>query len=57
MGYRVKGTLKLPDGTPGTNCEIEFTSRKNFAPIVQELKSNIRCSASGAYDVTLEYGE
>lgn len=57
MGYRVKGTLKLPDGTPANNAEIEFISRKNFSPLVQELKSNIRCSATGAYDVTLEYGE
>ena len=57
MGYRVKGTLKLPDGTPATNAEIEFISRKNFSPLVQELKSNIKCSATGAYDVTLEYGE
>ena len=57
MGYRVKGTLKLPDGTPANNAEIEFISRKNFSPLVRDLKSNIRCSATGAYDVTLEYGE
>lgn len=57
MGYRVSGILKLPDGTPANNAEIEFISRKNFSPLVQELKSNIRCSATGAYDVTLEYGE
>lgn len=57
MGYRVSGILKLPDGTPANNAEIEFISRKNFSPLVQELKSNIKCSATGAYDVTLEYGE
>lgn len=57
MGYRVSGILKLPDGAPANNAEIEFISRKNFSPLVQELKSNIRCSATGAYDVTLEYGE
>lgn len=57
MGYRVSGILKLPDGTPANNAEIEYISRKNFSPLVQELKSNIRCSATGAYDVTLEYGE
>ena len=57
MGYRVSGILKLPDGTPANNAEIEFVSRKNFSPLVQELKSNIRCSVTGAYDVTLEYGE
>ena len=57
MGYRVKGTLKLPDGTPATNAEIEFISRKNFSPLVRELKSNVKCGATGAYDVTLEYGE
>ena len=57
MGYRVKGTLKLPDGAPANNAEIEFISSKNFSPLVQELKSNIKCSATGAYDVTLEYGE
>ncbi|MGL5157046.1 MAG: prophage tail fiber N-terminal domain-containing protein [Aeromonas veronii] len=57
MGYRVSGTLKLPDGSPATNAEIEFISRKNFSPLVQELKSNIRCSTTGAYDATLEYGE
>lgn len=57
MGYRVSGILKLPDGAPANNAEIEFISRKNFSPLVQELKSNIKCSATGAYDVTLEYGE
>lgn len=57
MGYRVKGILKLPDGAPANNAEIEFISRKNFSPLVRELKSNIRCSATGSYDVTLEYGE
>lgn len=57
MGYRVSGILKLPDGTPANNAEIEFISSKNFSPLVQELKSNIKCSATGAYDVTLEYGE
>lgn len=57
MGYRVKGTLKLPDGSPASNAEIEFISRKNFSPLVQELKSNILCGLDGAYDVTLEYGE
>lgn len=57
MGYRVSGILKLPDGAPANNAEIEFISRKNFSPLVQDLKSNIKCSATGAYDVTLEYGE
>lgn len=57
MGYRVSGILKLPDGAPANNAEIEFISSKNFSPLVQELKSNIKCSATGAYDVTLEYGE
>lgn len=57
MGYRVSGILKLPNGTPANNAEIEFISRKNFSPLVRELKSNVKCSATGAYDVTLEYGE
>ena len=57
MGYRVKGTLKLPDGSPASNAEIEFISRKNFSPLVQELKSNMLCGPTGAYDVTLEFGE
>lgn len=57
MGYRVSGILKLPDGAPANNAEIEFISRKNFSPLVRELKSNIKCSATGAYNVTLEYGE
>ena len=57
MGYRVKGTLKLPDGSPASNAEIEFISRRNFSPLVQELKSNILCGLDGAYDVTLELGE
>lgn len=56
MGYRVKGTLKLPDGTPGTNCEIEFTSRKNFSPVLTGMGVSIRTDSAGAYDVTLEYG-
>lgn len=56
MGYRVRGTLKLPDGTPGTNCEIEFTSRKNFTPVLTGMGASIRTDSAGAYDVTLEYG-
>lgn len=56
MGYRVKGTLKLPDGTPGTNCEIEFTSRKNFTPMLTGMGVSIRTDSAGEYDVTLEYG-
>ena len=56
MGYRVKGTLKLPDGTPGTNCEIEFTSRKNFTPVLTGMGVSVRTDSAGAYDVTLEYG-
>lgn len=56
MGYRVKGTLKLPDGTLGTNCEIEFTSRKNFTPVLTGMGVSIRTDSAGAYDVTLEYG-
>ncbi len=56
MGYRVKGTLKLPDGTPGTNCEIEFASRKNFTPVLTGMGVSIRTDSAGAYDVTLEYG-
>lgn len=56
MGYRVKGTLKLPDGTLGTNCEIEFTSRKNFSPVLTGMGVSIRTDSAGAYDVTLEYG-
>ena len=57
MGYRVKGTLKLPDGSPASNAEIEFISRKTFSPLVQELKSNMLCGPTGDYDVTLELGE
>lgn len=56
MGYRVKGTLKLPDGAPGTNCEIEFTSRKNFTPMLTGMGVSILTDSTGAYDVTLEYG-
>lgn len=56
MGYRVKGTLKLPNGTPGTNCEIEFTSRKNFTPVLTGMGVSVRTDSAGAYDVTLEYG-
>lgn len=56
MGYRVSGILKLPDGTPGTNCEIEFTSRKNFTPVLTGMGVSIRTDSAGAYDVTLEYG-
>lgn len=56
MGYRVSGILKLPDGTPGTNCEIEFASRKNFTPVLTGMGVSIRTDSAGAYDVTLEYG-
>lgn len=57
MTYRIQGILKLPDGTPAANCEIEFVSRRNFSPLVQGAKTNILTSADGAYDVTLEFGE
>ena len=57
MGYRVSGILKLPDGSPAANAELEFISRKNYTPLLRDLKSNHRCTSSGAYDVTIEYGE
>lgn len=57
MTYRIQGILKLPDGAPAANCEIEFVSRKNFSPLVQGAKTNIMTSATGAYDVTLELGD
>lgn len=56
MGYRLKGTLKLPDGTPATNCEMEFASRRNYTPILQSISASIMTNAAGAYDVTLEFG-
>lgn len=57
MTYRVNGTLKLPDGSPAANCEIEFVSRKNLSPTVHGSKTNIMTSNTGYYDVTLELGE
>ena len=56
MGYRVSGILKLPDGAPANNAEIEFTSRKNFTPVLTGMGVSIRTDSAGAYDVTLEYG-
>lgn len=57
MTYRIKGTLKLPSGQPAAGVDIEFISRRNYSPLLMDLSSVIKTTQSGAYDITLEYGE
>lgn len=57
MPYRIKGTLKLPSGQPAVGVDIEFISRRNYSPLLMDLSSIIKTTSSGAYDITLEYGE
>lgn len=57
MTYRIKGTLKLPSGQPAAGVDIEFISRRNYSPLLMDLSSIIKTTQSGAYDITLEFGE
>ncbi|AUM58668.1 putative tail fiber protein [Plesiomonas phage phiP4-7] len=57
MPYRIKGTLKLPSGQPAAGVDIEFISRRNYSPLLMNLSSVIKTTSTGAYDITLEYGE
>lgn len=57
MPYQLTGILKLPDGTPAANVDIEFVSQANYSPLVRDLSNTIRTSATGSYSVALEYGE
>lgn len=57
MPYRIKGTLKLPSGQPAAGVDIEFISRRNYSPLLMDLSSIIKTTSTGAYDITLEYGE
>ena len=57
MPYRIKGTLKLPSGQPAAGIDIEFISRRNYSPLLMDLSSIIKTTSTGAYDITLEYGE
>lgn len=57
MPYRIKGTLKLPSGQPAASVDIEFISRRNYSPLLMDLSSVIKTTQSGAYDITLEFGE
>lgn len=57
MPYRIKGTLKLPSGQPAAGVDIEFISRRNYSPLLMDLSSVIKTTSTGAYDITLEYGE
>lgn len=57
MTYRIKGTLKLPDGSAAAGVDIEFISRRNYSPLLMDLSSIIKTTSTGAYDITLQYGE
>ncbi|MEG1651869.1 MAG: prophage tail fiber N-terminal domain-containing protein [Hafnia sp.] len=57
MPYRIKGTLKQPSGQPAAGVDIEFISRRNYSPLLMDLSSVIKTTSTGAYDITLEYGE
>lgn len=57
MPYRIKGTLKQPSGQPAAGVDIEFISRRNYSPLLMDLSSIIKTTSTGAYDITLEYGE
>lgn len=57
MTYRIKGTLKLPSGQPAAGVDVEFISRRNYSPLLMDLSSIIKTTSTGAYDITLQYGE
>lgn len=57
MPYRIKGTLKLPSGQPAAGVDIEFISRRNYSSLLMDLSSTIKTTQTGAYDITLEFGE
>lgn len=57
MTYRIKGTLKLPDGSAAAGVDIEFISRRNYSPLLMDLSNIIKTTSTGTYDVTLQYGE
>lgn len=57
MTYRIKGTLKLPSGQPAAGVDVEFISRRNYSPLLADLSSIIKTTSTGAYDITLQYGE
>ncbi|MGL4755990.1 MAG: phage head spike fiber domain-containing protein [Aeromonadaceae bacterium] len=57
MPYQLTGILKLPDGTPAANVDIEFISQANYSPLVRDLSNTIRTGETGSYSVELEYGE
>jgi hypothetical protein len=57
MPYQITGTLKLPDGTPASNVDIEFISQQNYSPLVRDLSNAIRTGNDGHYSINLEHGE
>ncbi|MEG1651993.1 MAG: prophage tail fiber N-terminal domain-containing protein, partial [Hafnia sp.] len=57
MPYQITGTLKLPDGTPASNVDIEFVPLVSVSPVIRDLSNVIRTSSSGAYSMQLQYGE
>ncbi len=57
MPYQITGALKLPDGTPASNVDIEFISQQNYSPLVRDLSNVIRTGNDGRYSINLEYGE
>ena len=56
MGYRVKGTLKLPDGGSAQGLKVEFTAGSTSQTVLAGTKYTMAVGAGGVYDVDLEFG-
>ncbi len=55
MPYKLKGTLKAPNGTPLIGVDIKFIAQQTFSPLLQQVDTVIRTTQSGGYDLSLEF--
>ncbi len=56
-GLQSKRNAKAAGWLSGIQCGDRVHIAQNHSPLVQELKSNMLCGPTGAYDITLEFGE
>lgn len=56
MGYRVKGTLKLPDGGSAQGLKVEFTAGATSQTVLAGTKYTMAIGVGGVYDIDLEFG-
>lgn len=55
MPYKLKGTLKAPNGTPLIGVDIKFIAQQTFSPLLQQVDAVIRTTQAGGYDLSLEF--